>query len=329
MNADEPTAEEWTPEFEDVIPERQHDDIILMLPNSVAGEDADLFRATRNPGAWKRAMIEFAIATNMPPRVRLVGHVVAQHVECFGFCPSDTEKLGHDSALPRASSGPVPPRPDRRRPNRPPVPIMSASGKGNGPVFVVQWRKALYDSGLPATVRSVGFVMSDYADTRTGKNAFPSAQRLAHDTGLSQRRVYDYRLALVAAGFAVEVSKGGSVRGGRRSNSRFELTMPTSDSAGTTRDPESPVTNTTPDCESPVPVTVSHMTPDCESPYRSKTGSSPSSDSAPGTRPPVAAGSVASPATADEDEDRPSAGKTKAADRWLTADEIRSARERR
>ena len=79
------------------IPERRHDDIILALPDSATGEDADLFRSARDLDAWAR----LTMATNLPPRTRHIALVVQYYAVLYGFCPGDTEQLGLDSALPR------------------------------------------------------------------------------------------------------------------------------------------------------------------------------------------------------------------------------------
>lgn len=184
---------------------------------------------------------------------------------------------------------------------------MVADPKGR---FTDLWIAEIAQSDLPPAVRHVGRAMAFHADWQTGDNVWPSAQRIADETGYSRRRVLDHRRALVAAGFAVEVSKGGSPVAGRRENSKFRLVIPT-----VTSDPVSPVL-----------VTPATPTGDVVSPYRSKNGSSSSTDSAPGTRPPMAAvgSNGASPAKAGDEDDRPSAGGL--SDRWLTAAEIRSAR---
>ena len=100
------------------------------------------------------------------------------------------------------------------------------------PPFIVLWREALRrNSGLPPAVRLVGHVMADYADTATGKNVWPGARRLADETGLSLRTVTDHRQALVRAGYAVEESRGGSLKGGKRESSKFYLKIPPTSAA--------------------------------------------------------------------------------------------------
>ena len=191
-----------------------------------------------------------------------------------------------------------------------------SAGQKSAPPFIVLWRKALLRSGLPPAVRHVGHVLAEYADTASGRNAFPGAQTIAEDTGISRRRVLDHRQALVRAGFAVEEVKGGSLKNGQRQSSRFRLTIPTSDkvspvlvnsghqSPDTTSDKVSPVlvTKRTPtsDKVSPVLVTRCHPTgpgPD-HLPLR-----------APGASRPPLASAGSDGAKADEDEDRPLAEK--------------------
>ena len=104
------------------------------------------------------------------------------------------------------------------------------------PPFIVRWRGSLRNSGLRPNVRLVGYLMSDYADTHTGRNVCPSVDRIAAETGLSRRHIAAYRQELVAAGLAVVVRRGGSPKGGNRQNSVFALTIPAA-----TRDAESPV----------------------------------------------------------------------------------------
>ena len=168
---------------------------------------------------------------------------------------------------------------------------MSKSQK-SAPPFIVLWRKALFNSDLPPLTRLVGLAMAESADTATGKNVYPSAQRLAAKTGLSLRSVFLHRRRLVTDYFAVEVFKGGT-KGGHSENSKFELVIPTPAA-------DAPLVIPTHAGDAPLGVQQTTQTPAADAHYRSLTGSSTSA--APGLRPPLAsAGPVASPKADDED----------------------------
>ncbi len=100
---------------------------------------------------------------------------------------------------------------------------------GNDPVpspFVARWREAIFSSDLPQTVRHVGLVMAHYADTNTGRNVRPGADRVARGAGMSVRHVKRCRAILLKAGFLEEIVRGGSPQAGLRRASVFALTIP-------------------------------------------------------------------------------------------------------
>lgn len=78
------------------------------------------------------------------------------------------------------------------------------------PLF--SWRGALLDSNLAPTARLVALALATYMSDR-GDSAWPGAQRLAHDTGLSERAVRLHLGVLVQTGWLELVRRGGVIRG--------------------------------------------------------------------------------------------------------------------
>lgn len=70
------------------------------------------------------------------------------------------------------------------------------------------WRTALCTSGLEPTTRHVALTLSLYMNERGG-SAFPGAERLAHDTGLTDRTVRDHLHKLVKTGWLEILAAGG------------------------------------------------------------------------------------------------------------------------
>jgi hypothetical protein len=87
------------------------------------------------------------------------------------------------------------------------------------PLFT--WRSAICDSELTATARHVALTLSLYMNERGG-SAFPGAERLAHDTGLSERAVRDHLNGLVHAGWLVLLHRGG----GRKNANEYGAAIP-------------------------------------------------------------------------------------------------------
>jgi hypothetical protein len=78
------------------------------------------------------------------------------------------------------------------------------------PLF--SWRGAICDSDLAPTVRHVALTLSLHMNERGG-SAFPSVERLAHETGLSDRTVQKALHTLVERGWLAHANAGN--RGGR------------------------------------------------------------------------------------------------------------------
>jgi hypothetical protein len=85
------------------------------------------------------------------------------------------------------------------------------------PKLLFKWRAAIRDSARSSTERHVAFALSTYGD-EDGRDIFPSAERLAHDTGLSIRAVSSSLKALRDCGWLAWVH-------GQHSN-RYTLTVP-------------------------------------------------------------------------------------------------------
>lgn len=117
---------------------------------------------------------------------------------------------------------------------------------------LLSWRSAICDSSLEATTRHVALTLSLYMNER-GASAHPGAQRLAHDSALSERSVRDHLAKLVEAGWLRLEHRGGRV-GERRHANAYAAVIPaarsgvTGDNPGTscTREPPAPVNVTAP-----------------------------------------------------------------------------------
>lgn len=109
------------------------------------------------------------------------------------------------------------------------------SGHELAPLF--SWRAALSDSGLPPTSRHVALALSLYMNERGG-SAFPSAGRLSHDTGLSERAVRQHLGGLRDAGWLVLREQGG-LKGETRRANRYEACVPLQQIQGLETTPES------------------------------------------------------------------------------------------
>lgn len=121
------------------------------------------------------------------------------------------------------------------------------------PLFT--WRSAICDSGLSPTSRHVALALSLYMSER-GDSAHPGATRLAHDTGLSERRVREHLGELVEGGWLVLVEAGG-LRGCRRRANSYEVHIPDAPSPVTNDNPGRTVTH-----DAPSPMTLTTPTPD-------------------------------------------------------------------
>ncbi len=93
------------------------------------------------------------------------------------------------------------------------------------PLFI--WRTAIGGSTLTPTARHAALALSLYMNDKGG-SAFPGGTRLARDTGYSIRTIRKALGELVAAGWLVEVSRGGSPAGGERKATEYRATVPTS-----------------------------------------------------------------------------------------------------
>lgn len=89
---------------------------------------------------------------------------------------------------------------------------------------LLTWRAALCDSSLAPPTRLVGLTLSLYMNERGG-SAHPGAERLAHDTGLSERTVREHLSQLVAGGWLVLTEPGG-LKGSRRRANEYEAVIP-------------------------------------------------------------------------------------------------------
>lgn len=70
-----------------------------------------------------------------------------------------------------------------------------------------RWQDAVKaDQELTSTQKLVGFMLSTYADTKTGQRAFPSAKRLARDCSLNERSVRRALAVLRERGYIVDVT---------------------------------------------------------------------------------------------------------------------------
>lgn len=102
---------------------------------------------------------------------------------------------------------------------------MPDESKKIAPLFT--WRTAICESNLPSTTRLVAFALSLYMNERGG-SAFPGAERLANDTGLSLRAVKEHTNALYHAGYLKRLSKGG----GRGHATVWQAVVPVDKSLG-------------------------------------------------------------------------------------------------
>lgn len=85
----------------------------------------------------------------------------------------------------------------------------------------ISWRSAICESDLSATVRHVALTLSVYMSER-GDSAYPGAERLSHDTGLSERAVRTALATLVQYGWLELVTKGG----GRKKANEYRALIP-------------------------------------------------------------------------------------------------------
>jgi Helix-turn-helix domain len=94
--------------------------------------------------------------------------------------------------------------------------------------FVVKWRKAMWESDLPAPAKLVAAAMSDHMNAR-GQSCYPTIEQLAQETSLSVRAVKQHRGDLERAGWLRLVERGGSGAKGRLGAraSSYEATSPT------------------------------------------------------------------------------------------------------
>lgn len=93
------------------------------------------------------------------------------------------------------------------------------------PVEKFTWQqKVIRSSGLPASTRHVGLVLSVYADP-DGSNAFPGVQNLMDDCGLSKRTILR-ALELLRAELLIERTYSRRQSGRRGLSDTYRLTMP-------------------------------------------------------------------------------------------------------
>jgi hypothetical protein len=95
--------------------------------------------------------------------------------------------------------------------------------------FVARWRRHVYESDLPAPPKLVGLALSEYADYRTGRNAYPGNRRLMGMTSYTEPTVIKALENLESVGFVKVVLKGGSKARGKRLASNYSLTIPGDD----------------------------------------------------------------------------------------------------
>lgn len=108
------------------------------------------------------------------------------------------------------------------------------------------WRGAICDSHLPASARHVALTLSLHLSTRR-QTAFPGADCLAKETGLTSRTVRSQLQLLVAAGYLQLLHRGG-IKGEKKTANVYRTTVPKSVADLWTSTPEtvSPVKSTTP-----------------------------------------------------------------------------------
>lgn len=134
------------------------------------------------------------------------------------------------------------------------------------PVGRFEWEAQFRAADVaPASVKLIGFVLSTYADSRTGTSIRPGVARLAADLHTSERTISRGLVALEAAGWVKCIRRGSSYgRGGRGMSSEYRLTVPTAAPEQPT--PVSPdiaekqPTPVSPDVDNPTPQGAEHPT---------------------------------------------------------------------
>ncbi len=92
--------------------------------------------------------------------------------------------------------------------------------------YVDKWQKAINQSELPHNARHVALVCGFQADWQT-HHVMISDEIIAHLTGLSREQVRKRdRPLLVKEGWLKLLYRGGSISGGKRFASRYQLTYP-------------------------------------------------------------------------------------------------------
>ncbi len=151
---------------------------------------------------------------------------------------------------------------------------------------VFRFQRAIRDADLAPTAKSLGWALSTYADKKTG-DAYPSAARLARDTGRDTRTVQRAMPLLVDAGFVVIARPGGGA-----APHLYHLRVPT---PGITPGGEA----------APLQDTHGTVPPPPPAPVRSTPGATP--DEQPKT-PPTKQLSRTRPAAADDESSEEEAG---------------------
>lgn len=86
--------------------------------------------------------------------------------------------------------------------------------------FVEGWRRAVLASELPDICKLVATALARYANWRTGKDCFPSQEKLAGDIGKSVRSVRRGLRPLERRGFVKRIRRG------RKRSNAYELVLP-------------------------------------------------------------------------------------------------------
>lgn len=102
------------------------------------------------------------------------------------------------------------------------------SAPATRPVGRFEWEAKFRASDVaPASVKLLGFVLSTYADSRTGASIRPGVARLAVDLRASDRTIIRGLGTLEATGWVECIRRGSSYgRGGRGMSSEYRLTVP-------------------------------------------------------------------------------------------------------
>lgn len=106
------------------------------------------------------------------------------------------------------------------------MPNDSHFDKGGLIAPINDWRSAICDSGLPPSARHVALTLSLHLKTR-GQTAFPGADCLAYETGLTSRTVRSQLALLVDAGYLQLLQRGG-LKGKRKMANLYRASVPQS-----------------------------------------------------------------------------------------------------